>query len=207
MYNTINWVLDYIYGWRKYNYYVGTIFNKYYSHVLFNGTWWNTINENIILGAIPLHNLNHMELLKKENVNAILCVLEDFEIKPTLYFKPIIKEDWEKNNISFLQIKIEDSYGAKQEDIITAVNYILDNIRNNKKVYVHCKAGRGRSASIVLGYLLWKLFDETGYVSDEDVMKTYNEIKKIRGEIYLNDAQLKPIFEYVHNLNKIILLD
>ena len=125
-----------------------------------NGKWWDSINENIILGALPLHNSNHLELLKRENVGAVLSLNEDFEINGTIYFKPITKQDWQDNGITFMQIQVEDNKCANVDDLCKCVLYIAENVKCNKKIYIHCKAGRGRSASVVLCYMLWKIYEK-----------------------------------------------
>ena len=173
---------------------------KYAAYMFWGGRWWDNINDNIILGAIPLHNSNHLELLKKENVGAILSLLENFEMSGTIYFRPISKEEWENNGINFLQIQVEDSKGVRAEDIHKCIMYISENIKNNKKIYVHCKAGRGRSASIVLCYMLWKMYQETGLITVENITQTYNRLKNLRGEISINDNQFITIRDYVIEL-------
>lgn len=196
----INWTIDYIYSWRKYNYYVGTLFAKYFSYNFLHGSWWDKINDNIILGAIPLHNSNHLELLKNENIGAVLSVVEDFELNPSIYFRPITGDEWMKNNINYLHIQVEDSYGVRIDDIKKSIMFISDNVKENKKIYIHCKAGRGRSASIVLCYMLWNIYADTGSISEEQITKTYEELKHIRYEVSISGNQFTTIREYVKSL-------
>jgi protein-tyrosine phosphatase len=196
-----NWFMDYIYEWRKFNYYVETMTAKYLSYKLLGGIWWNDIDDKIILGGIPLHNLNHLDELKKEHVGAILSLLEDFEMRPALYyFRPITKDDWEINDIRFLQIRTEDSCGVSLDDIRKCMKYISDNLGDQRKVYIHCKAGRGRSASIVLCYLLYLLYGKTGHITPMDVKKSYEYLKTLRAEVSINEMQLLTIYEYALTL-------
>lgn len=193
--------IDYIYGWRKYNYYVETMIAKYLSYKLLGGIWWNNIDDKIVLGAIPLHNLGHLEEFKKENIGAVLSLLEDFEMQPTLhYFKPINEQDWINNGVNFLQVRTRDSYGVDSDGMKECIGYILDNIGHGRKVYVHCKAGRGRSASVVLCYLLHNLYMKEGRITADDIKKTYEYLKKLRTEIDINETQFRPIYEYVISL-------
>jgi atypical dual specificity phosphatase len=196
----INWIFDYLNTWKKYNYYVGTLTSKYLSYIFLNGDWWNKLDNNIFLGALPLHNSNHLEILKNENIGAVLSVIEDFELNGTIYFHPINKNDWRKNNINHLHIQIEDSFGLRIEDMKTCIQFINQNINDNRKIYIHCKAGRGRSASVVLCYFLWKKYIETGILMNEDIYQTYDKIKLIRNEISISENQFMNIKEFVQTL-------
>jgi atypical dual specificity phosphatase len=195
--DTINWIIDCINEWRKYNYYITTVFSKYVSHKFLYGDWWTVIDNNVILGAIPLQNEDHLNKLKAEGVGAVICLLEDFEMKPTLYFQPVSEEDWKKENIKFMHVSVPDGGGVQLDDIIKCMNFICSNMQNNIKTYIHCKAGRGRSVSIVLCYLVLNYHINNGNASLDDMMKLYEELKIVRPEIGLNETQLAPIREYV----------
>lgn len=204
--NTINGLVDYINDWRKYNYYVTTVFGKYFSHKFLYGDWWTVIDVHVILGAIPLQNEDHVTKLKAEGVGAVLCLLEDFEMKPSLYFQPVSEEDWNKENIKFMQVHVPDGGGVPVDDIMKCLEFISTNARSNIKTYVHCKAGRGRSVSVVLCYLTMKHNIESGDTNLGDMMKLYDDLKVSRPEIGLNEAQLTPIREYVRKLNASIMV-
>lgn len=81
-----------------------------------------------------------------------------FTIKIMLYFyeKQIHFQEWKKHGVTQLKIPTVDFTATPtQEDICKAVDFIQD-YRDNKKgsVYVHCKAGRTRSATVVACYLV-----------------------------------------------------
>lgn len=190
---TAMWLLDYIYEWRKYNYFISTVIGKYIWCKYWNrsGIWWNQIDPMMILGAIPLHNLNHMELLKKgEGVGAILSILEDFELAPNFCFQPVTKEDWEANGIRFLQVPAEDSHGVSSAKIQQCLDYIDQCHRDGLRVYVHCKAGKGRSASVVLSYL-------ARHNPKPELQRMYAHLKSLREEVDLNQSQWAPIYDWL----------
>jgi protein-tyrosine phosphatase len=198
--NVINWMVDYVYSWKKYNYFVSTLTSKYLSNIFLSSSWWNKMDDNIFLGALPLHNSNHLEILKQENIGAVLSVVEDFELNGTIYFKPISKNDWSENNINHLHVQIEDSHGIRVDDMLKCIEFITENIKDNRRIYIHCKAGRGRSASVVLCYFLWKKHMEIGKLTNEHILETYDKIKLIRNEISISDNQFMNINAFVINL-------
>lgn len=118
--------------------------------------WWNQIKLNcgtpLYLGALPIKFFfrNDLDALKKMGVKAVLTVTEPFE---NHFFIAIAPNMWKKENISHLQISTPDFERINGENITKGVEFIHSNISKGIPVYVHCKAGRGRSALIVLCYL------------------------------------------------------
>lgn len=199
--DTFEWLCEYIYEWKKYNYFVSTVTSKYLTSKFWNICWWHNINEHIILGAIPLHNANHLEQLNQEKIGAVLSILEDFEMIPTLYLHPISAEDWIDNNIKFMQVKVPDGSKVPLGDIKKCISYLSENVENHRKCYVHCKAGRGRSASIVLCYMLYNLHKKEIVITKSDIQKTYEYLISIRNEVNISEIQFASIYEYIESLN------
>ena len=57
--------------------------------------------------------------------------------------------------VAFLHLDVVDRQAPSQEQLCEGVNWILDKNRSGKgTVYVHCKAGRARSATLVAAYLM-----------------------------------------------------
>ena len=50
----------------------------------FEWEWWNQIDDNIYLGAIPLERFDHEDIFKNRlGITAVLLVLENFELETT----------------------------------------------------------------------------------------------------------------------------
>jgi|UniRef100_A0A6C0BM61 atypical dual specificity phosphatase len=200
--NFVQWFLDYLYGLRKYNYYMGTLMGKYLYHELYGSEWWNSIDDVVVLGGIPLHNLGHLQAFKQQHIGAIVSALEDFETQKTFYFHPVSRDEWIAQGIEYLHVPTEDTRGLQLSDLIEAVEFLYDHARRKIKIYVHCKAGKGRSASIVLGYLLLKKFETLGSVGTDDIVNCYQCLKQLRESIEINEIQMEPINQYVDWLNR-----
>lgn len=76
---------------------------------------------------------------------------ENFE----LLFGVTTRKEWNKLNVKFLQLNTADIFHApSQEKIQKGVEFIQQFDGTENSVYVHCKAGRTRSATLVACYLI-----------------------------------------------------
>ena len=66
-------------------------------------------------------------------------------------------EEWKSKGVCFLQLSTPDIFHAPtQRKIAEGVTFIKNFQAKNESVYVHCKAGRTRSATLVGCYLMEK---------------------------------------------------
>ena len=160
------------------------------AYTKFNGnSWWSKIEPyNLYLGALPLNNLWHSEGISKLGVTHVLSMVEDFEMDEGWFNVPVKGQDWEKHGIVNKQIKAVDFLPLKQEEIEEGVKYLHSHLEKGKIVYVHCKAGRGRSASIVIAYLM----KYHGFSFDQ----AFAFVKKQRPQINLNSGQRRAVHQY-----------
>ncbi|KAH1251678.1 putative dual specificity protein phosphatase DSP8 [Glycine max] len=108
--------------------------------------WWDQIDEFLLLGAVPFpKDVPH---LKKLGVGGVITLNEPYEtLVPSSLYRA--------HGIDHLVIPTRDYLFAPSfVDINRAVQFIHQNATCGKTTYVHCKAGRGRSTTIVLCYLV-----------------------------------------------------
>ncbi len=103
--------------------------------------WWDEVDDCVILGAIPFYS--DVRSLKELGVKCIINLCAESEGPVTLY---------EKYNIDYFALPTTDFTCPNIENIEKGVSIIQK--YENQKVYVHCKAGRGRSATIVYCWLV-----------------------------------------------------
>ncbi|XP_014214578.1 phosphatidylglycerophosphatase and protein-tyrosine phosphatase 1 isoform X2 [Copidosoma floridanum] len=141
--------------------------------------WYDRIDETVILGALPFKTMAQ-QLVDEENVKGVISMNEDYELR----LLSNSAEEWKKYNIQFLQLSTTDIFETPcQDKLKRGVNFI-NQIRSEKEVqsqgndkaatvYVHCKAGRTRSATLVGCYLMTK----NGWTPKEavDYMKSKRE--------------------------------
>lgn len=72
-----------------------------------------------------------------------------------------------------LRLPTVDHFESSDEDLQTAIDFIAEHKALGKKVYVHCRAGHGRSAAVVYAWLLTQN-------PDADLKKLNEEFCKVR---------------------------
>ncbi|MBS0635319.1 MAG: dual specificity protein phosphatase family protein [Verrucomicrobia bacterium] len=139
-----------MYKWLLYQ---TTLAYGYIRNALFPKSWpvYNRITESLYLGSLPMKSRKDHITLKNEGIDTIISVVERFENHTsTLLGAPVRPEEWRALGIQQFQIETEDFKPLSVESFTKAIQ----SIDQGKKVYVHCKAGRGRSAAVVVAYLV-----------------------------------------------------
>ncbi|KAK7346752.1 hypothetical protein VNO80_21275 [Phaseolus coccineus] len=146
--------------------------------------WWDKVDEFILLGAVPFPI--DVPRLKELGVRGVITLNESYEtlVPTTLYYT---------HGINHLVIPTRDYYFAPSlHDIRRAVNFIHENALSGRTTYVHCKAGRGRSTTIVICYLVHHKMMTPG--------DAYDYLKSIRPRVLLASSQWQVVQEYYHHI-------
>ncbi|MES2504559.1 MAG: dual specificity protein phosphatase family protein [Myxococcota bacterium] len=129
--------------------------------------WWVKISDaGLYLGGIPLRNKGHLVQLKSLGINRVLNLLEPFEREPGLRHQPVTKEEWEKSGAVIFEVPSKDFRSISAKKLTQAAAIVAQELKQGHKMYVHCKAGMGRSASVVIAYLIL----HEGLSADEAIM-------------------------------------
>ena len=146
----------------------------------------NKITDNIWLGGIFFDVDNGCKFIKENNINCIISVMKEVpEFIGFLY-----------DTYDHYQIKIDDDEDTDifpyLEDFI---QYISEQISDNKNIYLHCQAGQSRSLTFLIAYLM---YHEKIY--DVDII--IDKIKQYRPEIEPNNTFLFSLKIFADYLNK-----
>ncbi|XP_010531659.1 PREDICTED: putative dual specificity protein phosphatase DSP8 [Tarenaya hassleriana] len=142
--------------------------------------WWDRMAEFILLGAVPFPS--DVPRLKDLGVCGVITLNEPYEtLVPSSLYK--------SHCIDHLVIPTRDyCFAPSMEAICQAVDFIHRNALVGKTTYVHCKAGRGRSTTIVICYLVHhkRMTPEAAYAY----------ARSIRPRVLLAASQWKAVLEY-----------
>lgn len=105
--------------------------------------WWDFVDESVIIGALPM--AWDVQRLKELGVTGVVNTCEE-------YAGPV--RNYRRAGIEQLRIPTIDFTHPPLENVEAGVEFIERHVNSGGKIYVHCKAGRGRSATIVMGYLM-----------------------------------------------------
>ncbi|KDP28828.1 hypothetical protein JCGZ_14599 [Jatropha curcas] len=142
--------------------------------------WWDRVDEFILLGAVPFPT--DVPRLKELGVSGVVTLNEPYEtLVPTSLYHA--------HDIVHLVIPTRDyMFAPAFADICQAVDFIHDNASLGKKTYVHCKAGRGRSTTIVLCYLVQH--------RDMTPEAAYEYVRSVRPRVLLASSQWHAVQDY-----------
>ncbi|XP_043827184.1 phosphatidylglycerophosphatase and protein-tyrosine phosphatase 1 [Dromiciops gliroides] len=146
--------------------------------------WYHRIDKTVLLGALPLRSLTR-RLVEEENVRAVITMNEEYETR----FLCNTYEEWKTVGVEQLRLSTVDMTGVPTlENLKKGVQFTLKYKELEKSVYIHCKAGRSRSATMVAAYLI-----QAYNWSPEEAVKA---IAKIRSHIHIRPRQVEILKEF-----------
>jgi len=150
--------------------------------------WWDRIDSKVILGALPFRSEYTKQLVEKEKLGGVVSMNEDYELQ--LFSHQT--EGWKGLGVKFLQLPTTDIFEAPdQAKLIKGVQFMNEFAPTDQSVYVHCKAGRTRSATLVGCYLM-----TANNWSPEEAVE---HMRSMRPHILLHRKQWDALREYHKN--------
>ncbi len=107
--------------------------------------WWDQVDALLYLGARPFKS--DVRRLHELGVRAVVNTCEE-------YAGPI--DAYSETGIAQLHLPTIDFTPPSLKDVQAGVSFIENHHNQGHAVYVHCKAGRSRSATIALCWLMHK---------------------------------------------------
>ncbi|XP_052183837.1 phosphatidylglycerophosphate phosphatase PTPMT2-like [Diospyros lotus] len=161
-------------------FYPTLLYNVFRNKVQAEFRWWDEIDQYLLLGAVPFPK--DVPRLKQLGVGGVITLNEPYEtLVPTSLYHA--------HGIDHLVIPTRDYLFAPSfVDIDRAVDFIHQNASCGKTTYVHCKAGRGRSTTIVLCYLV--------VFKDMSPASALEYVRSKRPRVLLAPSQWKAVQEY-----------
>ncbi len=113
------------------------------ARILKRRRWWDPVTPDVVLGALPLRR--DVAPLAQLGVRGVINMCRE-------YRGPL--GEYQRYGIEQLWLPTVDFNPPSLEDIERGVEFLDRITGQGGKVYVHCKAGRARSATVVLCWLV-----------------------------------------------------
>ncbi|KAL3944221.1 MAG: hypothetical protein SGBAC_001718 [Bacillariaceae sp.] len=112
------------------------------------GKWITRVDDTVLIGGAPFDFAKIPETLYNDhNVRGVINMCEEYK-GPLRKYKEL--------GIEELHLPTTDHFEPELEDLMSAIAFIRRHEAQGKCVYVHCRAGHGRSAAAVFGWLIYK---------------------------------------------------
>lgn len=146
--------------------------------------WYHRIDRTVLLGALPLRGMTG-RLVRDENVRGVITMNEEYETR----FLCNSYKEWKNAGVEQLRLSTVDMTGIPTlANLQKGVQFARKYESLGQCVYVHCKAGRSRSATMVAAYLI-----QMYKWSPEEAV---DAITRIRSHIYIRPGQLEILRQF-----------
>ncbi|GLT98618.1 hypothetical protein SLE2022_161160 [Rubroshorea leprosula] len=161
-------------------FYPTLLYNVFRNKIQSEFRWWDEVDQYLLLGAVPFPK--DVLRLKRLGVSGVITLNEPYEtLVPTSLYHA--------HGIEHLVIPTRDYlFAPSPSDIRRAVDFIHKNASCGRTTYVHCKAGRGRSTTIVLCYLV-----EHKHMTPAAAL---DYVRSSRPRVLLAPSQWKAVLDY-----------
>ena len=163
-------------------------------HAVLGVEWINEVMPDVLLGGLACSDWRHAEELHGTGVTAVLSLVEPAENTPTWAAIPVKPEEWDALGIKYRCLATPDHAPPSPPSLRAACEFIRTVLDEGGRVYVHCTAGRGRSASVVAAYMV-----ASGHA--ETVAAAVEMLQHSRPIVYLNEPQLASVQDFVASLD------
>jgi atypical dual specificity phosphatase len=119
------------------------VWNFFLGRILKCRHWWDFVDEHVILGAMPMRA--DISSLHAMGVRGVINMCQEY---------PGPKDLYDSMGITQLWLPTVDFNPPSLSDVTKGVAFLEERTARGDTVYVHCKAGRARSATIVICWLV-----------------------------------------------------
>ncbi|KAE8794009.1 Protein-tyrosine phosphatase mitochondrial 1-like protein [Hordeum vulgare] len=143
--------------------------------------WWDAVDgTHVLLGAVPFPS--DVPRLHALGVTAVVTLTEPYErLVPTSLYKQHEMENLVLPTTDYL-------YAPSQDDLRRATAFIHGKEAGGGLTYVHCKAGRARSATLVMCYLV--------RYKGMTAVEAYDKVRSCRPRVSLAPAQWQAVRDF-----------
>eukprot|EP01133_Synstelium_polycarpum_P004083 gene4083-4756_t len=109
------------------------------------GNLLDRVDDNVYIGAMPMY-WDVDTALAHNNVRAVVNLCDEYAGPVATYARYGIKQ---------LYLPVVDHYEPSVAELRSAITFIEQQVAERNSVFVHCKAGRGRSGAVVICWIAY----------------------------------------------------
>jgi len=116
----------------------------------------NQITKNIFVGSSPKDEKDIVALYQKYQINSVISLQTNKDMQTRNLILEHIEKIYQGLGIEFKRFPIIDVDSADMvAKLIYPIRHLIDEVKRDNRIYVHCNAGICRASSTVLGYLYY----------------------------------------------------
>jgi len=155
------------------------------------GNYWTHIDDTVTLGCAPFNILGHPKLMWKDGIRGVVNMCDEY---------PGPRRAYDELGIKQLRLPAIDHFEASLVQMQEAIKFINLFKQRGERVYVHCKAGHGRAASIALCWLIY----QNPEMTPKDLNAVLSKKRKVRKTLF-EQTNVKSFYEYSKTIREKLL--
>ncbi len=104
---------------------------------------WDKIDDHVYVGGLP--DRTDIAVLRALGIGGVINMCGEF---------PGHAVELETHGVAQLHLPTLDYHSPTEQDMIRGIEFIHEHVAAGQGVYIHCKAGRGRSVTLAVCYLM-----------------------------------------------------
>jgi protein-tyrosine phosphatase len=171
---------------------------------------WDYLGDGVILGTLPYQSqcdkIIQYAAKQGKPLGLVISVVEYFELSGSVALDPIATPlHWSKKNINHYLLPMKDFTSIVSiAAIIPAIDVMRTCILNNQSVYIHCKAGVGRSCLFAAVYFSIYNLLCANLEGEPSLDKAMSIIKPKRNQVKLDASKRQKALDAVYVIKKIL---
>ena len=138
--------------------------------------WWDIIDEQVVLGGALM--FDDLERLRRQGVEAVVNLCAERADNP---------HRLQAAQMDYLWLPVADTHPPTVEQILQGLAWIEERVYAERRVYIHCAAGMGRSVTLLACWYL--------YACGMSVPQVLAFIKRRRPQTALTRRQVRRVEE------------
>lgn len=136
--------------------------------------FYTEVDHAIVLGHAPIPGFGHAERLFQAGVTGVVNLCDEYGGPEAAYRRCGIRQ---------LYVPVVDHIEPDLDTLKRSVAFIEDHEREGGKVFIHCKGGHGRSASVAMAWLMYREPQKP----TRQIQRELSALRKVRSRLHAQE--------------------